>query len=283
MNSMTLKEILGLGVLGALVSTVGTLLGLYLKDFVAARAFERWKARRAADDVFRRYRDPLALATSELINRLCEIISQEHPSFLKADVLKIANPRIERNDEEDPYFRRYKYDSTIYRLASVLGWIELFRQDITFLDSGQMHKNVEITNCLGDVRAALADGHLNEAADWAKWRDYLIFREEQRAIGESMIDNAANPRRVKGYDRFLADNAERPSRWFMCLAGFFEDLETSNRDYRMIRIKRLLVALAQLLTLTSERSLSERVHKEVAKCANELDLPLPAAVMKAAL
>src|SRR5436190_23855199 len=107
MAVMTLAEILGLSGLGAIVSTGGTLAGLYLKEIVAVQAFEKWKARRAADVVFRRYRDPLALATSELVNRLCEIISLESPNFLRVDVLQIKSPRIERNNDEDPYFRRY--------------------------------------------------------------------------------------------------------------------------------------------------------------------------------
>ena len=31
----------------------------------------------------------------------------------------------------------------------------------------------------------LADGEINTARDWRKWRDTLVFREELRAIGES--------------------------------------------------------------------------------------------------
>lgn len=285
MPEITIKEALGLGVLGAFVSTLGTLIGLFLKDFIAVRAFERWKAKIAAEQVFRRYRDPLALACAELANRLCEVLSSDRPNFLNANVLGLNATRIERNDAYDPYFLRYKFDSTMYRLASVLGWVELFRQDITFLDSGHSHRNDQITECLSSVRAALADGHLNQADDWGEWRDCLIFREEQRAIGESMIDPDAVPRRVLGFDRFLKEHVQASTRWHLCTTGFFEDFGATDRDFRVTRSKILLVALVRLHGLTSGSLLQARVREAAARYASELEQPelLPISVDKSLL
>jgi hypothetical protein len=161
-----------------------------------------------------------------------------------------------------------------------LGWIELFRQDITFLDSGQSHVNDEITASLRSVHAALADGHLNDASDWQEWHDYLVFREEQRAIGESMIDNDADPRRVHGYDQFLELHAKGPSRWHACLAGFFENIGKSHKDYRVTRIKMLFLAVAKLHSLTASRPFSKRLQKVVQDIAVELGFPSPLQVRK---
>lgn len=266
MLDLSAKDLLGLTVLGAIITTFGTLVGLVLKEFVAVRFFEQWKARIAADEVFRRYRDPLSLASFELINRLIEVIEKEHPNFLKPEILKIESSRSAGNSNEDPYFQKYKYDSTVFRLANVLAWIELFRQEVTFLDSGHSQTNSAISECLRKLRGALADGHLSEnLPDWKEWRDYLIFREEQRAVGESLINKEADPRRIEGYGYFLSDYAKQNSRWHICIAGFFEDLGQQEKDYRVVRCKLLVLALGELLILTNSQLITSRIREAVSR------------------
>ena len=46
---MNWGQVLGLTVVGALVTTGGTLLGLFLKEVLLARSFERWKARQSLE------------------------------------------------------------------------------------------------------------------------------------------------------------------------------------------------------------------------------------------
>jgi hypothetical protein len=264
MFDLSTKELLSLGAIGALITTLGSLLALVLKEFVAARIMERWRASVAAKSIFQRYRDPLSLAASELANRLIEVVEKERPNFLRPDVLSIDRARIEKNDDEDLYFQKYKYDSTIFRLASFLGWTELFRQDVTFLDSGHTGTNEDIHNCLGELRSLLADGHLSsDLPDWREWRDYLIFREEQRAIGESMINDQAEPRRIFGYAEFISSYKERNARWQACAAGFFENLGEEDKDFRVERCRRLVIGLGRLLVLTNKRLLTSRITEAV--------------------
>lgn len=59
-------------VVAALVTTVGTLFGHYLKEVVLARSLEDWKHRRTLREVYRKYRDPIVLAAIELASRLKE-------------------------------------------------------------------------------------------------------------------------------------------------------------------------------------------------------------------
>lgn len=70
MFGLQLSQILGFSVVGALVTTLGSLLALYLKDVLAVRSLERWKARQTLISVYRRYRLPIYLAAEELSGRL---------------------------------------------------------------------------------------------------------------------------------------------------------------------------------------------------------------------
>jgi hypothetical protein len=102
----------------------------------------------------------------------------------------------------DPYFRRYRLVSSIYRLCSLLGWIELYRQDLVFLEARETKASENLDRAIYAIRGDLADGRLNAAPDWEDWRDALLFREEQRAVGESMIVTVGEIRVVMGYAQF---------------------------------------------------------------------------------
>ena len=58
---MDWKEILGLSVLGAAITTVGSLIATLLKDFIFARALEKWKARQQLRQIYLKVRDPSCL------------------------------------------------------------------------------------------------------------------------------------------------------------------------------------------------------------------------------
>ncbi len=120
-------------VVAAIVTTAGTLFGHYLKEVVLARSLEDWKHRRALREIYRRYRDPIVLAGIELANRLKEITEEYPTDFLDACLLEGMAPLPSLDSIRNTYFQRYKCH-TIYRLAGFLGWLELFRQELVFLD-----------------------------------------------------------------------------------------------------------------------------------------------------
>ena len=88
----------------------------------------------------------------------------------------------------------------MYRLCAFLGWIELYRQDTTYLEPDERSSGVE--RAIYAIRSDLADRNLSKAKDRASWHDALIFREEQRAIGESMIVTVGQSRTLMGYAEF---------------------------------------------------------------------------------
>jgi hypothetical protein len=233
------KELLGLGVLAAAVTTAGNLLATILKDFFFSRAFEKWKERRTLMSVYRKYRDPLVLAGEELESRLSQICASYPPDYLRYEVLELVPTALDTtNSADDPHFRRYRLLSTVYRLCAFLGWLELYRQDVTFLDTGRRRQNRRFEEALAAFRGDLADGQLNKAKDWAEWRDRLIFREEQRAVGEAMITKDTDPRVVVGYGTFCAlfSPASDQNLWSLRVAcNFFLNLE-KEKDFRRKRL-----------------------------------------------
>ncbi|HLO33851.1 MAG TPA: hypothetical protein VK249_32180 [Anaerolineales bacterium] len=251
---MQWPQILGFTVVGALVTTAGTLIGLFLREVLLARSFERWKTKQSLAQVARKYREPIALSALELCNRFTNICDAYPPNFLGSDLLSSAPERPALNFANDPYFKRYRLVSTVYRLCSFLGWIELYRQDTTFLDVDESSGQRPVERAIYAVRADFADGQLNKAGDWQTWHDMLLFREEQRAIGESMIVLAGGVRTVMGYaefcDLFPGDTNKSQSKWLHTAAAFLLDLKEA-KDFRQIRFQRLIVHLVELVDVLS--------------------------------
>jgi hypothetical protein len=274
LTELSAKELFSLAVVAALVTTAGNLFATFLKEFVLARSFENWKSRQNLAAVYRRYRDPLLLSTHELVNRIGELLDGNTGEFLDAQLLDIRPERMIVNSAEDEYYLRYKLLSTIYRLCAWLGWLELYRRDITFLDSGHHHTNVEFESLLRGLRSALADGHLNIAEDWDRWSDYLIFREEQRAIGEVMIDVRRDS--VIGYgtfcDQFLSEDS--PSRkWIGVAANFFfniHDAADHKKDFQRARLLLFAKRGMALVQCLDGRQVNKRHKKLAVKIDREL-------------
>lgn len=263
LTQLGLKEILGLTVIGALVTTTGTLIALFLKEWFFARSLEDWKMARLLEAIYRKYKDPILLSAIELCHRLDEIC-REHPAdFLKSQYLRCEPKPPSRTSAVDPYFNNYKLQSSVYRLCAFLGWLELFRQDIVFLKDNKKTIGRSVEEAVSAIRSDLADGQHNVADDWHEWCDVLIFREEQRAIGESMITAGANGRVILGYGEFSQIfNADPPtwkSRWIDVATHFFIDQEP-DKDFRHTRLKRLIVHLVDLIEALDASRITER-HK----------------------
>jgi hypothetical protein len=216
-------SLLSFAVVAAFVTTAGTLLGHYLKEAILAKSFESWKQHRSLESLYKKYRDPIVLSAIELAARLIEVIDEHPAKFLAADVLSCEALQPSHSSERDLYYLRYKCQSTIYRLSAFIGWLELYRQDLVFLDVSESKTNTVLQNLLTELRKDLADGTINSATDWSSWSDALIFREEQRAVGESMIVSDGGIRTVMGYGSFVA-LLENPSsaanRWIQIVANF---------------------------------------------------------------
>jgi hypothetical protein len=278
---LDLKTWLGLSVLGAVVSTIGALLGIVLKDYFFTRSLERWKQRQSLEQTYRRFRDPLLLAARELASRTLEILDHYPTVYLRKNVLASRPKKQIENSIQDAYFQRYKLVSTAYRLSAFLGWIELYRQEITFLqpESSKHARLLELA--VGRIRGDLADGQINLAEDWHEWRDTLVFREELRAIGESLIESRGSARAVMSYGRYCeqleSDSSNGLQRWASAVFNFYLDLETHGKDFRRVRLGRMFVHLVELMRLLEESSADPYLLAAAARLKPELTGKQPTA------
>jgi hypothetical protein len=134
--------------------------------------------------------------------------------------------------------------STLYRFCAFWGWVELYRRDVLRLSETAANERCELESHLRDLRAALADGQLNQAQDLDAWTDRLIFREEQRCIGEQMVAGAKNGSPIMGYAEFaeLVRRSERP-KWLQVVLNFFLVPGRATKDFRAERMRRMIVEL----------------------------------------
>ena len=253
MTGLDLQSLLGLSVIAAVISTLGALTGVVIKDFYFSRSFDAWKRKQDQDQVYQKFRDPLLVAAMELVSRLHEVISSHPAPFLHSSLLETIPSRQLENSDSDPYYLRYKLISTIYRFCCFFGWLELYRQELTFLKSESDPQAEALERVLYAIRSDVADGEVNNHPDWERWHDILIFREELRAIGESMIDDRGEVRAVVGYGKFCelvdAPESNRVKHWAGVAMNFLLDPQTEPRDFRRMREMRLVVHLAYLIEL----------------------------------
>jgi len=265
---MTFETFVKLGIAGTIITFIGTMLTLFFRDYFLANYFEKRKYAKALDDVFKKYKDPITLSALELSSRLAEIIEHYPTVYLTSETLKLNHTNFTINTIDDNHFKKHKFYSTVYRFNSFLGWLELYRQEITFLNGSNSLTNIKIENCLSNIRSVLADGQLNENEDWIAWTDFLIFREEQREIGENMILFSATPKNIIGYSKFkeqINDYVENgTNEWLSISVNFFIDLKLK-KDFRLDRYYLLIQFLKEfLLTLGVDQ------NNEVIKKINRL-------------
>lgn len=264
-------SLLSFAAVGAFVTTVGTLFGHYLKEAVLAKSFESWKKRQALETLYGKYRDPIVLSAIELAMRLNEACSEHPAEFLARRILSCTSPEPSHSSVRDPYYFRYKFQSTIYRFAAFLGWLELYRQDLVFLNSRGSKKNTALQKLLNEIREDFAAGTLNCAKDWDCWSDALIFREDQRAVGEAMITSVNGIRTVMGYGAFVTmfeDTTSVGNKWLRVVTNFLIDPK-KEKDFRLVRYQRLIIHLVDLVRTLDERRLPEALGAAAGRYVKE--------------
>lgn len=123
-----------------IIAAAVTLIGILLKDLVINRLQERRHTRQSVLSVYRSYADPLTSAATHLLWRLNEIFYKES-YYLKPE-------------GEPTEFERYKQISTLYRMASLLGWIQAYRRELAFLPEAAPGKLRPLREAITDFEEA---------------------------------------------------------------------------------------------------------------------------------
>jgi hypothetical protein len=219
-----------LAVLAAALSLGSAVYTTRLQSRLAEESRAKTKAEQLRE-LMGRYRDPLLHSAFDLQGRLYNIAELQ---FLE-----------KYHRDGTPETKAYATDNTLYVIGEYLGWVEIIRREVRFLDLGDELANRDWNKCLRAVRETFLDSRMAEAV-------LRLFNGEQRAIGEVMIDRAAggDDRGMEciGYAEFVA-RLDDPtfSRWFTRLRGDVETLLDEGRRGRLVRLQHALIDLMDQL------------------------------------
>lgn len=209
------------GIVVAIVALVGAVVSAAIATYGQLRS-STLTTRREAEAVLAKFREPLLGAAYELQGRLWNIIELK---FLK---------RYYRNGDEAQ--REYAVQNTLYVVAQYFCWSEILRREIQFLSFSNTKRTRDVNRMQRDIV------QLFQSDEDELGRPFLIWRGEQRAIGELMIDHDANPPQCIGYARFLERDKPEFRRWFTRLEGELEEvLEAPN--LRLFKLQHAIVDL----------------------------------------
>lgn len=156
-------------VIAAVVAVISAIISLYGQSRIA-RLNDRLTKQREAESreaqtatLMSKYRDPLLRSAIDLQSRLYNIHQ---------------NRFLERFYHRSPSAQNYAIQNTLYVVAEYLGWVEILRQEIQFLDLGDLELNRRLSELLVNINQAFAHFKPDGA--------FQIHNGEQRAIGEIM-------------------------------------------------------------------------------------------------
>jgi hypothetical protein len=179
----------------------------------------------------RKYRDPLLSSAFDLQSRIYNIYARGFTG---------------RRDPE--YFRL----NTVFLIADLLGWLEIIRRELQFLDLGAVDQTKKLGQRLDEVKDVLA------STTSATTDELYIYRGQQRAIGELMlcaVEGEAIGRRHEciGYAKFV-ENQSKPefAKWFQRLGDAVDQLP-DGKPKRLVDVQHSLIRLIDLLDPDCER------------------------------
>jgi hypothetical protein len=188
------------------------------------------QARRDAREKLEKYRGPLLDSSYELQARLHNILSSD---FVKNFM-----------DSDGPSRREAAINTTLYVFAQFFGWREIIRRDIQYLHFPENSKTSQILVLLREVEYTF----LSEAYG----PQFMIWRVEQRGIGEEMIESTGGTSTCLGYSSFI----ERRSTMGVWLDPIEQDLQRIEEGGR----KRLTELQHSLLDLVIELDDQRKYH-----------------------
>jgi hypothetical protein len=210
----------------AVIALCGALASASLSLYGQIRS-ARQQARREAEAVLEKYREPLILAAYDLQSRLYNILGK---NFLGKYYVRDVNGS-----------RRYAVEHTLYLIGQYFAWTEILRREIQFLEFEQ----VEETKRVGRLQRRIRDLFASDEDELG--RPFMVWRGEQNAIGERMTVEEDGQRFCMGYASF-ADCVEEPAfaRWFERLRGDL-DLVAQEPNARLRELQHALVDLVRTL------------------------------------
>ncbi|WP_044291131.1 hypothetical protein [Rivularia sp. PCC 7116] len=150
---------------------------------------------------------------------------------------------------QSPHYKDYAIHSTLYVIAEYLGWVEILRREIQFLDLGDIEMNRRLENLIYKISQAFFSDTIEMT--------FCLFRGEQRAIGEIMLSPTTSSKTQNyeciGFATFVQRLKEPEfSQWFEKILQDIEKiansenrLDTERYQQRLIKLQHTLIDLYQ--------------------------------------
>ena len=219
------------------ISATIAVLGAAVTAILSYRLQTQLKSRERLD-YMGRYRDALLWSAFDLQSRIYNILTgfdiDRHPEFTGFTTTYL----VEGSERDALYVKR----STAFLFAEYFGWVEIFRRDIQFLDLGNSKANQQIMFAITEISRSLASAGLWDTPS------FMIFRADQRALGELMIEPDSKPgeRRCIGYATFCSKlTGDGFSEWGQDLV---DHVDRAAREPALARV-RLTTVQHQLIDL----------------------------------
>ncbi|MBD2121318.1 hypothetical protein [Trichocoleus sp. FACHB-262] len=220
-------------IIAAIVAVASAVISIYGQTRIARLTDQLAKQREAKSReaqtaaVMSRYRDPLLRSAIDLQSRLYNIHQ---------------NGFLERFFQRSPSAQSYAINNTLYVVAEYLGWVEILRREIQFLDLGDLELNRRLSELLVNINQG-----------FAYYKGGAIFQlhnGEQRAIGEIMTVPRSSSEAIGydciGYATFVKKMSEPEfAGWFAMLR---DDIETMGKASK-IDAERLVLIHSKLIDL----------------------------------
>jgi hypothetical protein len=232
----------------SVISAVIAVLGAIATAALGYRAQAQLKSREQMD-YMGRYRDSLLWAAFDLQSRIHNILHGFEVGRRPGRRGFLVAFLVEGTEQQANYVRR----STAFVFAEYLGWVEIFRRDLQFLDLGDSKANRRTMFLLATISETLS------ASSTSEIECFRIFRANQRALGEVMIDPDSKPgeRRCLGYAAFCATliSGAASAEWVQELIDHVElaAREPGKAQDRLTRLQHQLIDLIDLLDPEGQR------------------------------
>jgi hypothetical protein len=197
---------------GSLLSTVATVFG--------GPAFH---ARREARNILETHREPLLAAAYELQSRLHNILCDNFVA------LYFVGNRAGKRDAA--------LESTLYVFAQFFGWREIIRREVQFLRFATSEETREVGRLLQDIGETFLTDEFGP--------QFMIWRVEQRGLGERMITAMNGKPTCMGYASFV-EQRDKMKEWLDPLERDLMDIGEEGRR-RLTRLQHLLLELVRKL------------------------------------
>lgn len=227
------------GVIVAIVALVGAVLSAAIAVYGQLRS-SSVASRREAEAVLARYREPLLGAAYELQGRLYNILEL---GFLPKYYL--AGDQAQSD---------YAVQNTLYVVGQYFGWSEILRREIQFLSFSDSERTRRVADC----QRRIVEAFQSDRPELG--RPFLIWRGEQRAIGELMIDREDGATHAIGYAAFLERTEPNFRRWFARLENEIDEV-AHRPNPRLVELQHALVDLIRELDADGTRYSKDMLQK----------------------